>query len=112
MDYSSRPLDDRLTRLMAQVDAGEVTLEHDAEGRGYLDALLKALEINPASQVLVFSKTALKTRFVTAATPRALYFNDDIYIGFIQNSRSVEIAAMDPVVGPVFFDFPSALTSQ
>jgi hypothetical protein len=105
VDYSSRPLDDRLTRLMAQVDAGEVTLEHDAEGRGYLDALLKALEINPASQVLVFSKTALKTRFVTAATPRALYFNDDIYIGFIQNSRSVEIAAMDPVVGPVFFDF-------
>ena len=105
VDYSSRPLEDRLTRLMAQVDAGEVTLEHDAEGRGYLDALLEALEINPASQVLVFSKTALKTRFVTAATPRALYFNDDIYIGFIQNSRSVEIAAMDPVVGPVFFDF-------
>ncbi len=105
VDYSSRPLEDRLTRLMAQIESGEVILEHDAEGRGYLDALLKALEINTASQVLVFSKTALKTRFVTAATPRALYFNDDTYIGFIQNSRSVEIAAMDPVLGPVFFDF-------
>jgi len=103
--YSNRPLDDRLTHLMRKIESGEIVLEHDARGRGYLDSLLEALEINPASQVLVFSKTALKTRFVTAATPRALYFNDDTYVGFIQNSRSVEIAAMDPVLGPVFFDF-------
>ena len=105
VEYTTRPLNDRLTRLMADIESGDLVIEHDAEGRGYLDSLLNVLEINPASQVLVFSKTALKTRFVTAATPRALYFNDDTYIGFIQNSRSLEIAAMDPVLGPVFFDF-------
>ncbi len=102
VDYSSRPLDDRLTRLMAQVDAGEVTLEHDAEGRGYLDALLKALEINPASQVLVFSKTALKTRFVTAATPRV-------------SSRTAARLRLRRWIqwwGRCFLIFPSALTSQ
>ena len=42
VDYSSRPLEDRLTMLMAQIESGEVILEHDAEGRGYLDALLEA----------------------------------------------------------------------
>ena len=103
--YSSRPLDDRLTLLTEKIESGEIELAHDAERRGYLDSLLEALDINPASQVLVFSKTALKTRFVTAATPRALYFNDDTYVAFIQNSRSLEVAAMDPVLGPVFFDF-------
>lgn len=103
VEYASTPLTDRVTRLIRDIETGRVTLEHDAEGRGYLDSLLQALEIDPSSQFLVFSKTALKTRFVTASTPRALYFNDDTYIGFIQNSRSLEIATMDPNVGPVFF---------
>lgn len=105
VNYAGADLDDRVTRLLAQIEAGNVALEHDAEGRGYLDSLLEALEIDPSSQVLVFSKTALKTRFVTSQTPRALYFNDDTYVGFIQNSRSLEIATMDPNVGQVFFDF-------
>jgi hypothetical protein len=105
VNYSSGPLSDRLTRLVQDIDSGKVELQYDAEGRGYLDALLEALEIDPSSQFLVFSKTALKTRFVNARTPRALYFNDDTYVGFIQDSRSLEIAAMDPVLGSVFFDF-------
>lgn len=106
INYDSAPLQDRLTRLVADIEAGEVALAFDAEGRGYMDSLLEALKIDPSSQFLVFSKTALKTRFVTAQTPRALYFNDDIYVGFNQGSRSLEIAAMDPVLGPVFFDVP------
>ena len=100
VNYSSGPLSDRLTRLVQDIE-----LKHDAQGRGYLDALLEALEIDPSSQFLVFSKTALKTRFVNARTPRALYFNDDTYVGFIQDSRALEIAAMDPVLGAVFFGF-------
>ena len=105
VNYADADLDDRVTRLLAEIEMGKVTLAHDAEGRGYLDSLLAALEIDPSSQVLVFSKTALKTRFVTSQTPRALYFNDDTYVGFIQSSRSLEIATMDPNVGQVFFDF-------
>jgi hypothetical protein len=115
VDYASGPLNDRVTRLMADIAAGRKTLEYDAANRGYLDSLLAALEIDPDSQFLVFSKTALKTRFVTAKTPRALYFNDDTYVAFIQNSRSLEIAAMDPVLGPVFFDFsqdPEQVSSE
>ena len=105
VNYASAPLSDRVTRLMADIESGDVSLVYDAEGRGYLDSLLQALDIDPSSQALVFSKTALKTRFVTAATPRAIYFNDDTYIAFIQNSRSLEISTMDPNLGPVFMVF-------
>ncbi len=105
VNYASAPLTDRVTRLMADIESGKLDLVYDAEGRGYLDSLLEALDIDPSSQALVFSKTALKTRFVTAATPRAIYFNDDTYIAFIQNSRSLEISSMDPNLGPVFMVF-------
>ena len=105
VNYAEAELEDRVTRLLSAIEAGEVELAFDAEGRGYLDSLLEALEIDPSSQFLVFSKTALKTRFVTAETPRALYFNDDTYVAFVQNSRSLEVASMDPNVGQVFFDF-------
>src|SRR5690606_20757376 len=71
------------------------------------DSLLEALGINPDSQSLVFSKTSLKARFITAATPRALYFNDDVYVGFTQGASALEIAVMDPNLGPVFFDMPN-----
>lgn len=105
VNYATTPLTDRVTRLMADIEAGRETLQYDADGRGYLDSLMAALEIDPSSQFLVFSKTALKTRLVTSKTPRAVYFNDDTYIAFTQTSRSVEISAMDPRVGPVFFEF-------
>jgi hypothetical protein len=65
---------------------------------------LQALDIDASSQVLVFSKSSLKQRFITPANPRALYFNDDVYVGFVPGSRSLEIAAMDPQQGAVFFD--------
>ena len=105
VNYASAPLSDRVTRLLADIESGEVSLAYDAEARGYLDSLLQALDIDPSSQALVFSKTALKTRFVSAATPRAIYFNDDTYIAFIQGSRSLEISTMDPNLGPIFMVF-------
>ena len=103
-DYLDTPLTDRVSLLGQKIESGEVILEHQA-ARGYLDSMLEALEIDPSSQVLVFSKTALKSRFVNAETPRAIYFNDDTYVGFIQNTRGLEFATMDPQVGPVFFGF-------
>jgi hypothetical protein len=100
--YGKTTPTDAFTRAMAQ---GTEALQHDALGRGYLDSLLAALDIDPASQVLVFSKTSLKQRFITAENPRSLFFNDEVYVGFVPGSSTLEIAAMDPQLGPVFFDF-------
>jgi hypothetical protein len=100
--YSTAQTTDSISRLKEAIERGEVELEYRGE-RGYLDSLLEALEIDPSSQLLVFSKTALKARVVTSETPRAIYFNDNAYVAFIQDSRGLEMSAMDPNLGSVFF---------
>ena len=103
IDYVNSDTQDSASILFADIAAGRVQLEHLGE-RGYLESLLTLLNIDETSQLLVFSKTARKSRFVTPETPRAIYFNDDIYIGYVPDTNTLELAAMDPILGPVFFD--------
>lgn len=103
--YGTTPPTDAFSRLMAERGVDGDWLEYNALERGYLDGLLEALDIDPESQVLVFSKTSLKQRFITPENPRSLFFNDEVYVGFVPGSSTLEIAAMDPQLGPVFFDF-------
>jgi hypothetical protein len=100
--YARQVPNGTLGRRAAAVTAGETRLEH-AGARGYLDAVLAALEIDPASQVLVFSRTSLQTRHIRPATPRAIYFNDDTYVAWVPAAPSLEISGYDPALGPVFY---------
>lgn len=102
MQYGAAVLTDSITALQAKIESGEVDLEFQ-EGRGYLDSILAALEISPSSQLLVFSRTSLQQHLISPQTPRAIYFNDDTYVAWVQQSGSIEIGAMDPNLGPVFF---------
>jgi hypothetical protein len=93
---------DPIARLQARLETGELKLAHDS-AHGYLPALLRALEIPVSSQGLVFSRTSLQTDKITPWSPRALYFNDEVYVGFVQESHFLEIAAMHPTRGAVFY---------
>jgi len=93
---------DPIARLQARLNAGDITLAHDS-AHGYLPALLRALDIPISSQGFVFSRTSLQTDKITPWSPRALYFNDDVYIGFVQESAFLEIASMHPTRGAVFY---------
>jgi hypothetical protein len=105
--YNAEPADNRITHLASKLASGEVVLEYRQE-RGYLDSLLEHLEIDPASQVLVFSKTSLQYQLIDNKTPRALFFNDDTYIGFVQHSQIVEVMTMDDKLGMLFYVFNNA----
>jgi hypothetical protein len=105
LNYGKTPPNDRFSALLKDIEAGKVALQAAPGDQGYLMSLLETLGIDPSSQVLVFSKTSLKQRFITSQNPRALYFNDQVYVGYTPGSRTLEVAAMDPVQGPVFFDF-------
>ncbi|MDR2212133.1 MAG: hypothetical protein LBE21_00705 [Pseudomonadales bacterium] len=96
---------DRFSALLQDLQSGALKLDASIDGSVYLASLLQALDIDPSSQVLVFSKTSLKQRFISGDNPRALYFNDEIYVGYTPGSRTLEVAALDPVQGAVFFDF-------
>lgn len=100
--YSNPPQHNDVARLIARMKAGKAKLQY-REPRGYLDSLLKALKINPDSQVLVFSKTSLQSEIIGPQTPRAIYFNDDTYVGWIEHTSMIEISTMDGMMGTVFY---------
>jgi len=52
---------------------------------------------------LVFSKTSFQYKKITPQTPRALYFNDDVYIGFVHDGKALEVVSFDPVQGAIFY---------
>lgn len=76
----------------------------------FLKAYLRELRVPEASQTLVFSKTAFQRQWVHASSPRAIYFNQDVTVGYIPGGR-IEVAAVDPVLGGIFyiFDAPKAV---
>jgi hypothetical protein len=44
----------------------------------------------------------LQGKRIGPKTPRAIYFNDDVYVGYVQDGP-IEIASLDPNLGPVFY---------
>jgi len=105
--YSSGTPADPIARLQQRIDAGETTLVFE-EGRGYLKSVLEALEIPVSSQGLVFSKTSLQLDRIAPWSPRALYFNDEVYVGWVQQGPIMEFASMDPQLGTVFYSLPQS----
>ncbi len=103
ISYSKKEGSSAIARLQKGIDSGEVKLKWDSE-HGYLPAVLKALDIPQSSQLLVFSKTSLQRKLITRREPRAIYFNDDVYIGYIPGAPMIEISAVDPENGGMFFD--------
>jgi hypothetical protein len=53
--------------------------------------------------MLVFSKTSFQLRKISPQRPRAIYFNDNVYVGWVQNGDVVEISAVDPQLGGVYY---------
>jgi len=100
--YNTAPTTDPIALLQQRLDAGEATLKWD-EKHGYLPAILDALGIPHSSQVLVFSKTSLQRSKISPSTPRAIYFDDDNYIGWCLNGDVVEISTVDPTQGAIFY---------
>lgn len=97
---------DPIESLQALLDAGEVDFEYDPV-TGYLPALLAALDIPVSSQTLIFSRTSLQTEKIAPWAPRGVYFNDDVYIGYVSDdSPMLEIASIDPDDGGIFYVLP------
>lgn len=102
IDYLSPASNDPVAVLGTQLEAGAAILDFDAE-HGYLPALLKALDISPTSQLLVFSKTARNQQLIGPGRPRAIYFNEEAYVGWVPGAEAIEIAAIDPNKGAMFY---------
>jgi len=95
-------LPEAIANLQRKIDNGTAKIEFD-ETLGYLRSLLKTLDIPVSSQSLVFGKNSAQLFLISPQSPRALYFNDNVYVGYVQGGPHLELASVDPVTGPVFY---------
>lgn len=100
--YTGEPSNDPVAQLAKKIESGEVKLPWD-EKFGYLPGLLDLLHVPKSSQTLVFSKTSVQRSEITPSNPRSLFFNDDVYLGYIPGAPVMEVSAVDPKLGGVFY---------
>jgi hypothetical protein len=104
IQYSDSKADNMVSLLQGKLDRDDVKWSREKR-TGYLRFLLKDLGIDTDSQTLVFSKTSLQGKLISPSRPRALYFNDDIYVGYVPGSHLLEVSVADPKLGAVFYTF-------
>lgn len=111
ISYQTAKDENVVTRLQRRIQQGELALEFHPT-RGYLDAILKELEIDIESQALVYSKTSLQLHPITPSNPRALYFNDEAYVGWAPGGDKLELIASDTKLGTVFYTIDQKKASR
>ena len=102
INYRSEDLSDPVAKLQQQLSEGKTTLQYEHE-HGYLRSVLKLLNVPIDSQTLVFSKTSFQYKKISPEHPRALYFNDDVYVGSVHEGKAIEIVSFDPMQGAIFY---------
>jgi len=100
--YSTHKATDRVALLNASLDAGSTSLAFNPES-GYLRSVLQALRVPIESQSLVYSQTSSQGAFISRRNPRALFFNDAVAVGWVRGAPQLELAALDPEMGVIFY---------
>lgn len=95
--YSETKADNAVTLL-----ATDKSVQNSGDDLAFLEAVLKKLEIEVSSQTLVFSKTSVQKSLISAQNPRALYFSNNAYVGYVPGGI-IEIIVHDPDLGLVFY---------
>jgi hypothetical protein len=98
--YSDTESDDPIARLGREIKSGR--LIGKLHGLDLLLFVLNHLGIPPESQILVFSKTSKQNNLIHPQNPRALFFHENAYVGYVPGG-DVEVIAHDPQLGAVFY---------
>jgi hypothetical protein len=102
---TSAPVDNPVESLRLELAAGKVTIAG-------LPDLLARLDIRTDTQALVFSKTSFQGTKIGPRNPRAIYFNDEVAVGWVPGGDGMEVAVSDPRLGAVFYTFNGTLTRR
>ena len=110
ISYTKREANNAVTQLQQKIDAGELRFHQD-NSKAYLLAVLDELGVSADSQVLVFSKTSLQTKWISESTPRAIYFSDTTYVGYVPGGM-IEVMTHDPELGMAFYTVRRPVTKK
>jgi hypothetical protein len=115
LEHLRHPPADPRAALEAALASGALPVGDDPKQT--LAELLRLTGVPEASQVLVFSKTSMQSGRISPNTPRAIYFSDDYYVGYVPGGL-IEISDAHPEEGTGFYaldprplDRPSTLES-
>lgn len=111
IEYRHTPTQDAVSDLNARLETGATTLGFEPV-TGYLRAVLQALDLPVESQVLVFSQTSFQAPHINEQNPRAVYFNDQVAVGWVRGGDVLEVAAQDPRQGTVFYALRQTAAAQ
>jgi hypothetical protein len=100
--YSTAPVSNVVDDLNRRLADGSASLTF-AGRSGYLSSALDALALPADAQLLLFSKASLQGRLIGPANPRALFFNDQVALGWVRDGDLLEVAAHDARAGIVFY---------
>jgi hypothetical protein len=101
--YFETPPDDPVAHLAQRLSGATIALDFEPDGSGYLPGVLRRLGVNIDTQALVFSKTSVQAEKISPRNPRAIYFTDDVAVGFVRGGDVIELAALDPRQGIIFY---------
>jgi hypothetical protein len=102
-NYWTEP-DDAFSKFRARVESGQLKLDASRGEKQFIIDLLKELDVPASSQLWVYSGTSLQSGRINPRNPRAVYFNEEIYVGYVPGGQ-MEIASIDPERGAVFYIF-------
>lgn len=101
--YLQHTPQDRFAALKQKIEGGKAQIDSSSD-KAFVASLLRELDVPVSSQLLVFSASSLQSGIINPRNPRALYFNEDTYVGYVPGG-SVEIISMDPEMGAIFYIF-------
>jgi hypothetical protein len=104
--YESEPINyyeaEKIDKV-AKFFAGEVDGWQHTGYSGFLNDFLDTFNIPRESQVLVYSQTSFQASKIRPENPRAIYFNKDIYVGWVPGGDFLEVSASSPTTGNNFY---------
>ena len=99
--YSSTPASDRVAKLAESWQKDPALVKGDTPLER-VRFILAELEVPESSQILVFSKTSKQNSLIHPDNPRALYFSNNVYLGYVPGG-ALEVIIQDARPGPVFY---------
>ena len=104
-DYELQPLEYSKAKDDNGITALRQTLQLKQQpAADSLRQILHALKVPESSQMLVFSKTSEQNDLISPNNPRAVYFSENYYVGYVPGGLIELIAADDPS-GVMFYTF-------
>lgn len=99
--YYERTGTDAFSELLTKQEKGEYDFGTET-GLPLLQKMLDELDIPVSSQVLVYSQTSLQRKLVRPENPRAMYFDENIYLAVMAGGK-LEVNSFDPEAGGIFY---------